>query len=130
MVDTEKITVNLNVVDLGKIDMLVDEGLYTNRADFLRAAIRNEIRLHERHIEQIATTKSYFMGVCMLDAAHFQRRLEEGKMSEITGVGMLIIAKDVSPALAEQTISYVKIWGKSSIPDDVRERLQQLERMG
>lgn len=130
MVDTEKVTVNLNIVDLGKIDMLVDEGFYNNRADFLRTAIRNEIALHRHQIDQISIAKSYVMGVIRFGAEDLRGKLEAGKMTEIRCVGVLVLDDDITPQLAEQTIRSIKVWGKSIMPDDVRERLQNLERIG
>jgi Ribbon-Helix-Helix transcriptional regulator family len=41
--DSEKITINLGFVDLGRVDLMVREGFYSNRADFIRTAIRNQL---------------------------------------------------------------------------------------
>src|SRR3712207_8916575 len=50
--ETEKITSNLGVVDLGQIDLLVQEGFYANRTDFIRTAIRNQIAAHADAVKQ------------------------------------------------------------------------------
>lgn len=129
MADTEKVTVNLNVVDLGKIDMLVDEGFYTNRADFLRTAIRNEIRIHSHHIDQITTTKNYYVGVVNLTADMLADHYRNDKMMDVKGVGILNINPGVTVEMAERTIASIKIWGKLIMPPDVRQRLEELGRI-
>ena len=127
MADTEKITVNLNVVDLGKVDMLVDEGFYTNRADFMRTAIRNEIALHRHHIDNI--TRNYLVGVVNVTADMLADHYRKGKMMDIKGVGFLNINPGVTVDMAEKTIASIKVWGKLVMPPDVRERLQELGRL-
>lgn len=129
MADTEKVTVNLNVVDLGKVDMLVNEGFYTNRADFMRTAIRNEIAQHRSQIEQITTAKNYFVGVLNISAGDLDKHYHDGKTIDILGVGLLIIDSGVTVEIAEKTISIVKVWGKLVMPPDVRERLEALGRI-
>jgi Arc/MetJ-type ribon-helix-helix transcriptional regulator len=129
MADTEKITINLTVVDLGKMDILVDEGFYTNRTDFIRAAIRNELQQHRQQLEQITIAKSYVMGVMQLDAAGLQESIEKGEMLAVRVIGMLVLSDDITPDLAEQALSSVKVWGKLFARDDVREHLQGLGRL-
>lgn len=129
MADTEKITVNLNVVDLGKIDLLVDEGFYTNRADFLRTAIRYEIDKHRQQIEQITTTKNYFVGVVNLTADMLAQHYRNEKMMDVKAIGILTINPGVTVDMAEKTIASVKVWGKLIMPPDVRERLEALGRI-
>lgn len=129
MADTEKITINLTVVDLGKIDMLVDEGFYTNRTDFIRAAIRDELNLHRQHIDQITVSKSYVVGVISLNVQSLMEYLQNGKMVDIRAVGLLNISDSVTPDLAEKTIASIQVWGKVLMPEDVRQRLIALGRM-
>jgi Arc/MetJ-type ribon-helix-helix transcriptional regulator len=129
MADTEKITVNLNVVDLGKIDMLVDEGFYTNRADFLRTAIRNETKQHSEQIDQITKTKNYFVGVVNVTADTLANHYRKEKMMDIKAIGVLTINPGVTVEMAEKTIASVKVWGKIFMPPDVRERLEELGRI-
>ena len=129
MADTEKITVNLNVVDLGKIDMLVDEGFYTNRADFLRTAIRNEIAQHRTHIDNITTTKNIFVGVVNITTDTLADYYRQGKMMDINGVGLININPGVTVDMAEKTIASIKVWGKLIMPKDVRKKLESLGRI-
>lgn len=110
--DTEKITINLGAVDLGQIDLLVDQGFYSNRTDFIRTAIRNQISVHSQEIKRI-TTESLFaaMGVALLSREILETIRNEGKKYNIKLVGMLIIANDVTPELALETIGSVKVYG-------------------
>ena len=129
MTETEKITINLNVVDLGKIDLLVEEGFYMNRTDFIRTAIRNEIGQYKKKIEETVITRNYVLGVNVLTADGLTQCQREGKMIDVKTVGMTTISNGVTPDLAEQTIARIKVWGRLQMPEDVRERLESLGRI-
>jgi len=55
--DTEKMTINLGYVDLGHIDLMVQEGFYSNRTDFIRTAIRNQLERHADVVKQSTVRK-------------------------------------------------------------------------
>jgi Arc/MetJ-type ribon-helix-helix transcriptional regulator len=122
--ETEKITVNLGAVDLGQIDLLVEQGFYSNRTDFIRTAIRNQISVHSHEIKRI-TTETLFaaMGVVMLNKKELESMKSEGKKLEIKLVGMLIIANDVSVELAKETIQSAKVYGIIKAAADVKKAI-------
>jgi len=108
---TEKITVNLGLVDLGQIDLLVQEGFYANRTDFIRTAIRAQLGSRASALDQTVARRTLMLG-----AQHFSRRdLEElrdgGEMVDIRVLGLATIADDVSPKLALATIASVEVLG-------------------
>ena len=109
--DTEKITINMGPVDLGQIDLLVREGFYSNRTDFIRTAIRNQLGTHAEVVRQTAARQTLVLGV-----QHFARRDLEavragGERLNINVLGLATIADDVSPELAEATIESVVVLG-------------------
>jgi Arc/MetJ-type ribon-helix-helix transcriptional regulator len=109
--DTEKITINLGYVDLGHIDLLVQEGFYQNRTDFIRTAIRNQL---ERHAD--VTTRSVARQHLDLGLRHYSRKDLEaaraaGEMLHIHVLGLASIARDVTPELARATIASLTVLG-------------------
>src|ERR687895_1558239 len=107
MSETEKITINLGFVDLGQIDLLVQEGFYSNRTDFIRTAIRNQLVTHAETVKQKVARKTLVLGV-----QHYARRDLEavraaGQRLQINVLGLASIAEDVSPELALATIESV-----------------------
>jgi Arc/MetJ-type ribon-helix-helix transcriptional regulator len=126
--ELEKITINLGVVDLGQIDLLVQEGFYTNRTDFIRTAIRNQISAHADAVKQTVARKTLVLGL-----QHYTRReLEEvraaGETLQIKVLGLASIADDVPPELALATIDSVIVLGafraspavKAALADRIR----------
>lgn len=108
---TEKITVNVGVVDLGEIDLLVREGFYANRTEFIRSAIRAQLATRAAAVEQTVARKTLTLG-----SLHYTRRELEGlrasgKMVEVRVLGMASIADDVSAELARATIASVEVLG-------------------
>src|ERR1700691_3593194 len=117
---TEKITINLGLVDLGQIDLLVQEGFYTNRTDFIRTAIRTQLAARGEALDQTAARRTLTLGSC-----HYTRRdLEEirdtGQMIHIRVLGLASIAVDVSPQLALDTIGSVEVLGAFRAPAAVK----------
>ena len=115
MADLEKITMNMSVVDLGQIDLLVEEGLYSNRADFLRTAVRNQLNSHNDVLKQSVTRRTMVIGVVDYAAQDLERYRATGDMIDANVVGMLIIHNDVTPELAKATIKSIKVFGVLSI---------------
>lgn len=111
MADTEKITINVSVVDLGKVDLLVDEGFYSNRTDFIRTGMRNQLDKHSDDVKESATRRTIVMGVISYSRKDLEERLAKGVRLKVTVVGMFMLAEDVSPELAEQTIESVEVYG-------------------
>lgn len=111
MSETEKITINLGLVDLGQVDLLVQEGFYSNRTDFIRTAIRNQLVTHSEEVRQTVARKTLVLGL-----QHYARRDLEavraaGETLEIRVLGLATIADDVSPELAQETIDSIVVLG-------------------
>ncbi len=111
MSETEKITINLGLVDLGQIDLLVQEGFYQNRTDFIRTAIRNQLGVHAEEVKQTVARKELVLGL-----QHYARRdleavRQAGKTLEIRVLGLASIADDVTPELALATIDSIDVLG-------------------
>jgi Arc/MetJ-type ribon-helix-helix transcriptional regulator len=111
MSETEKITINLGLVDLGRIDLLVQEGFYSNRTDFIRTSIRNQLTTHADEVRQTMARKTLVLGL-----EHYTRRdleavREAGETLEIRVLGLASIDEDVDPELARETISSLTVLG-------------------
>lgn len=109
--ESEKITINLGFVDLGQIDLLVQEGFYSNRTDFIRTAIRNQLGRHDDAVKQSVRRNQLDLGLRHFSRANLEAALAAGEMLEIQVLGLASIADDVSPALALQTIASVEVLG-------------------
>lgn len=109
--DTEKITINMGLVDLGQIDLLVREGFFTNRSDFIRTAIRTQLQVHAETVRQTAIRKMFVMGVQDLSAADLIAARDSGSRLRIRALGLVRIAHDVSAALALETIESIEVLG-------------------
>ena len=121
--ESEKITINLGVVDLGQIELLVQEGFYSNRTDFIRTAIRNQIERHADTVRQIVTRRSVDLGVRQINRAELVAAQTAGEMLDIRVLGLAIIAPDVSPELARNTIAALSVLGSLQATDDVKAAL-------
>lgn len=111
MPETEKITINMSAVDLGKVDLLVQEGLYSNRTDFIRTAIRAQIEKHALEIQQSITRHSYVIGVLVYNRSDLERWKANGEKRNLTLVGLLILADDIPADLAAEVIESVQVRG-------------------
>jgi Arc/MetJ-type ribon-helix-helix transcriptional regulator len=109
--DTEKVTINLGYVDLGHIDLLVQEGFYSNRTDFIRTAIRNQIERHADAARQSVARKSLDLGLRHYTREDLEAARAAGQMIHIRVLGLASIAPDVSPELARATIASVSVLG-------------------
>jgi len=107
----EKITVNVGVVDLGQIDLLVQEGFYANRTDLIRTAIRNQIAAHADAVKQVVKRRTLVLGLQHLAAADLEAVKARGETLDVRVLGLLTIAADVTPALARQTLQSVAVLG-------------------
>jgi Arc/MetJ-type ribon-helix-helix transcriptional regulator len=124
MADTEKITINLGVVDLGQIDLLVSEGFYTNRTDFIRTAIRNQVATHADSLGETVKRRSFVVGVLIFNRRDLTKRLKAGEQTDVKVVGMFILANDVDPQLALATISSVEVYGIFRASSEVKQALK------
>ena len=111
VVDSEKITINLGPVDLGQIDLLVQEGFYSNRTDLIRTAIRNQLQLHGEVIRQTVARKSLVLGLQHYSRADLEAVRDAGQTLQIQVLGLASIGPDVTPELALATIDSVTVLG-------------------
>ena len=109
--DSEKITINLGYVDLGHVDLLVQEGFYSNRTDFIRTAIRNQIERHSDVVRQAVTRKSVDLGLRHFTREDLEAAKEAGQMLDVRVLGLASIAPDVTPELARATIASLTVLG-------------------
>lgn len=109
--DSEKITINLGFVDLGQIDLLVQEGFYSNRTDFIRTAIRNHLSTHAEVVKQTVARKTLVLGLQDFSRQDLERVRAAGQKLQIQVLGLARIAEDVSPELARATIDSVIVLG-------------------
>jgi Arc/MetJ-type ribon-helix-helix transcriptional regulator len=108
---TEKITINLGLVDLGQIDLLVREGFYTNRTDLIRTAIRAQLATHAEAVRHTVARKTLVLGVQHYSRRDLEAVRDAGQRLQIRVLGLASIAEDVSPDLALATIESVEVLG-------------------
>lgn len=126
--DAEKITINLGYVDLGQIDLLVQEGFYSNRTDFIRTAIRNLLDRHADVVRRSVTRQSLDLGLRQFSRADLEDAQARGEMLHIQVLGLARIAPDVTPELARATIASIAVLGalqaspavKAALADRIR----------
>ena len=126
--DSEKITINLGFVDLGHIDLLVQEGFYSNRTDFIRTAIRNQLDRQTDAVKQSVTRRQLDLGLRRYSRQDLEAVQAAGERLHIHVLGLAVIAPDVSPDLARATIASIEVLGalqastavKSALSDRIR----------
>jgi Arc/MetJ-type ribon-helix-helix transcriptional regulator len=120
--ETEKVCVNLPAAELGKIDVLVAEGLFASRTDLIRAGIREVLESNPQPIERAAVTGAR-IGYQLLVRSELEEVRRSGKRLDLFVIGVLRIQDTVSPELAEATIERVRIFGSLKGPDQVLRRI-------
>ncbi|TYC59801.1 CopG family transcriptional regulator [Rhodobacterales bacterium] len=123
-VDPEKITINLGHVDLGRIDLLVQEGFYSNRTDFIRTAIRNQLSAEQEQVSQSVRRNMLEMGLLDLTRADLEAAQSRGEMLDIRIVGLARIADDVTVDLALATIGSINVLGALQASREVKAALK------
>jgi Arc/MetJ-type ribon-helix-helix transcriptional regulator len=128
MSETEKITINLGLVDLGQIDLLVQEGFYSNRTDFIRTAIRNQLTTHAGEVRQTVARKTLVLGLQDYTRRDLESVREAGETLEIKVLGLASIDDNVDPELALQTIESINVLGtlraSPAVKAALRDRIQ------
>jgi Arc/MetJ-type ribon-helix-helix transcriptional regulator len=122
--DSEKITINLGYVDLGHIDLLVQEGFYSNRTDFIRTAIRNQLDRHTDAVRKSVDRHQLDLGLRHYGRQDLEAVQAAGEMLHIQVLGLASIANDVTPELARQTIASVRVLGALHASLAVKEALK------
>lgn len=126
--ETEKITINLGFIDLGQIDLLVQEGFYSNRTDFIRTAIRNQLSAHADVVKQTVARKTLVLGLQQYTRRDLEKVKAAGEKLQIQVLGLAVIADDVTPDLAKATIDSIIVLGalrasravKAALSDKIR----------
>ena len=111
LTETEKITINLGPVDLGQIDLLVQEGFYSNRTDFIRTAIRNQLATHSEVVRETVARKTMVLGLQNFTRQDLEAVRDAGEKLQINVLGLATIADDVSPELAQEVIESITVLG-------------------
>jgi len=111
MPDTEKITINLSAVDLGRIDLLAEEGFYSNRTDFIRSAIRKEIEAHRDVVDKSVTRRASALGVMVYTRRALESLDKKRQKLDINVIGAVHLADDIPADLAARTIQSLKVRG-------------------
>ncbi len=124
MPETEKITINMAAVDLGKIDLLVQEGLYSNRTDFIRTAIRGQLEKHSLEIQQSVTRHSYVVGVLTYNRADLERYQQKNERLQIAIIGLLHFQNDITPELAAEVVDNIQVRGIFLASDEVKAAIE------
>jgi Arc/MetJ-type ribon-helix-helix transcriptional regulator len=120
---SEKITINVGLVDLGQIDLLVDEGFYANRTDFIRTAIRRQLETRSGAVEETVARRTLVLGTQHLSRSDLEELQAAGRRIELRVLGLATIADDVSPELALDTIASVQVRGAFRAPRAVKTAL-------
>ncbi len=123
MPDSEKVTINMNVVDLGKVDLLVQEGVYANRTDFIRTAIRNQLDKHNFEIQQTISRKSFVIGVLLYNHVDLEKHRARKEKLNLRVIGLLTLDKDISVELAREVIESIDVRGVFNASPALKEAL-------
>jgi Arc/MetJ-type ribon-helix-helix transcriptional regulator len=121
--DSEKLTLNVGFVDLGKIDLLVREGFYSNRSDFIRTAIRNQLTAQGNDVERTLLRNTFELGLRDFNRSELEDLQQRGERLSVKIIGLARIAADVSPELAASTIESMTILGALQATDAVKKAL-------
>ncbi|MBA2416671.1 MAG: CopG family transcriptional regulator [Geodermatophilaceae bacterium] len=120
---SEKITINIGPVDLGQIDLLVDEGFYANRTDFIRTAIRRQLETRSAVVDTTVARRTLTLGTQFYGRRELEQIRAAGRMVDLRVLGLATLAEDVSPELALATIASVEVLGAFRAPRAVKEAL-------
>ena len=121
--ETEKITINLGYVDLGRIDLLVQEGFFSNRTDFIRTAIRNQLSTHGEEVRESITRHTLELGLRHYTRADLEAAQAAGEKLHIKVLGLASIAADVTPALAFASIESITVLGAFHASPEIKAAL-------
>jgi Arc/MetJ-type ribon-helix-helix transcriptional regulator len=121
--ESEKLTINLGFVDLGSIDLLVRDGFYSNRSDFIRTAVRNQLATHADTAKKAASRLTLEMGLRTYGRKDLEALQAAGEKLRIRVLGLAVIADDVTPDLARATIESITVLGALHAPAEVKTAL-------
>ncbi len=125
---SEKVSVNINSSTLSTIDLLVDNGYYSNRSDFINQALRRELDQQQRTIERVieqntrtsASNDNWFVGLYGLDEGYIRELHEQGRTITLRGYGVLAISSEVEPEMLYQVVKSINIKGRTIAADEIK----------
>jgi Arc/MetJ-type ribon-helix-helix transcriptional regulator len=126
--ESEKITINLGFVDLGQIDLLVEEGFYSNRTDFIRTAIRNQLSTHGEVLKKSVARREMVLGLQRYARRDLEKVVAAGEQLQIQVLGLATIDDDVTPQLARQAIASIAVLGALRASAEVKAALADRTR--
>jgi len=121
--DTEKVSVNVGYVDLGQIDLLVQDGFYSRRTDFIRTAIRNQLQRQDDSVRSSVQRNEFELGLRHVSRTELEALLAARKTLHIRAIGLVTIASDVSLQLAKKTIDSIRVLGALRMEPALRRAL-------
>lgn len=120
LVESEKVTLNIGYVDLGRIDLLVQEGFYANRSDLIRTAVRNQLAVHEASVARSVERHAFDMGLRDVSVAELRQMQAAGEGLRLKVIGLVRIAADVSAELALAVILEIQVLGALQASAEVK----------
>ena len=126
--DSEKITINLGFVDLGQVDLLVEDGFYSNRTDFIRTAIRNQLLTHGEVLKKSVARREMVLGLQRYTRKDLENVVAAGEKLQIHVLGLATIDDDVTPKLARQAIASIAVLGALRASAEVKAALADRTR--
>jgi len=126
--ESEKITINLGFVDLGQVDLLVEDGFYSNRTDFIRTAIRNQLSTHGEVVKKSVERRDMVLGLQRYTRRDLEKVLASGEQLRIQVLGLATIDDDVTPQLARQAIASIAVLGALRASAEVKAALADRTR--
>jgi Arc/MetJ-type ribon-helix-helix transcriptional regulator len=124
--NSEKITINVNHIDLGKIDLLVDNGFFSNRSDFIRTAIRNELNKKEAYVEEKIDKNGFVLGIVKYSVEDFEKAIETNQLFNYTIIGLVIIDSKVSLDMVKQSVKKLDVKGTLIASKEIKDYLKDL----
>ena len=121
--DSDKVTVNVGLVDQAQVDLLVNEGFYSNRTDFVRTAIRNQLLVHADAIRQTVVRKRYVVGQHRYSRKELEQVVAAGEKLDVHVLGLAVIEDDVPAELASAAIATLQVLGAFIASPAVRQAL-------
>src|SRR5687767_10012289 len=126
--ESEKITINLGFVDLGQVDLLVEDGFYSNRTDFIRTAIRNQLSAHGEVVKKSVERREMVLGLQRYSRRDLEKVVAAGEQLQIQVLGLATIEADVTPQLARKAIASIAVLGALRASPDVKAALADRTR--
>lgn len=117
---TEKLTINVNYADLGKVDLLVGNGFFTNRSDFFKTALREKLLMYDDYLKETIDSQQFSLGIVRLSNDNLTEYLAEGKRVSLKVAGLLVIDNNIDQELLQKTVKKIDVKGKMIAPTAVK----------